>query len=691
MKVVITSSREVGRVIAIVIGATKKRQGYYFGNGYLVTWTTWDLITLPEIEDYIENTVAQNELPFIPEQPNYVLRQQRTKQGKLRTCGMATAQMEFLEELLNENGTQLIMATEPSKNGELLAWYVYDRLKCKLPVYRVWISSLTHENIRHAFANLGDATYSRELHFQAKTRHYCDWLIAVNATAAIRRKVPDYNFNLGRLTSGLLTLMMDSYNRKLRFNWAGRAQMKVTLDKDGVEFYVVSNTIWRGELPGLSTMKKVKNAKFVRVLEVRSKEHTQAPPMLFNMRTLQIEAGKRIGYNAWRTNFLTMSLYQKRYLTYPRVSGNQIRESTYKQLPMLLDVHRKHRKYKEHIRWIQSAPITKRLVGDLKEMEHEGIFITPRYQYFLTMGQKKLVDLIMERIVQSLSDDCQRQLTSVKVEAAGQVFTGHLSKIIEPGWRAVTGELEYSNKDTVLQEIPDLAVGDRLIIKSVEMLHKNYEHYGIFHGSQVVKLLDYIYKKEGDLWADHDLAVGHEILNKSVIHTLYTHDLFKYSNGYYYFRAIVFHLTRILKHTVLGQRSTLREFESTLMKYFNKELSQEQWQEYFHAHLKRIVTDIESLELSNMMRPFNCPKCGHTSVYVKELEISCINPYCKWEQSAFIMGVSLNLEQIEQILEPVGTRVSITAIVGEGLFAEKNIYIDKECNIAWEDPKMLNT
>ncbi|MHC5353708.1 DNA topoisomerase [Myroides sp. LJL115] len=180
-------------------------------------------------------------------------------------------------------------------------------------------------------------------------------------------------------------------------------------------------------------MKKVKNAKFASVLEVRSKEHTQKPPMLFNMRTLQIEAGKRIGYNAWRTNFLTMALYQKRYLTYPRVAGNQIRESTYKQLPMLLDVHRKHKKYKDHIRWIQCAPITKRLVGDLSQMEHEGIFITPRYQHFLTLGQSKLVDLIMERIVQSLSDDCQRELTSIKVEIAGEVFTGHLSKIKQAG------------------------------------------------------------------------------------------------------------------------------------------------------------------------------------------------------------------------------------------------------------------
>ncbi|MHC5353709.1 hypothetical protein ACYSNX_05940 [Myroides sp. LJL115] len=156
---------------------------------------------------------------------------------------MATAQMEFLDELLNENGTQLIMATEPSKNGELLAWYVYDYLKCTLPVTRVWIPVLTHEAIRHAFANLGDPAYSKELHFQAKTRHYCDWLIAVNATAAIRRKLPDHQFNLSRLTSGLLTLMMDTYTRKLRFNWAGRSQLKVILEKNGVEFCVVSNTI----------------------------------------------------------------------------------------------------------------------------------------------------------------------------------------------------------------------------------------------------------------------------------------------------------------------------------------------------------------------------------------------------------------------------------------------------------------
>ncbi|MHC5353707.1 hypothetical protein ACYSNX_05930 [Myroides sp. LJL115] len=223
------------------------------------------------------------------------------------------------------------------------------------------------------------------------------------------------------------------------------------------------------------------------------------------------------------------------------------------------------------------------------------------------------------------------------------------------------------------------------------MLHKNCEHYGVFHGSQVVKMLDYIYKNGSDLWADHDLAVGHEILNKSVIHTLYTQDLFNYLNGYYYFKDVVFRLTRVLKHTVLGQRSTLREFESTLMKYFNKELSQEQWLEYFHGLLKQIVEDIESLELSNMMSPFNCPKCGHRSVYVKGIEISCINPFCKWQQSAFIMGVSLNLEQIEQLLDPVGTRISITAIIGEGLFAEKNLYVDKACNIVCEDVKWLNT
>lgn len=504
----------------------------------------------------------------------------------------------------------------------------------------------------------------------------------MNATAALQRRVGYPKLIVGRLTTPLLMKIMDIYNRDCRFNITIKTfRLKLTLEKDGSRFELISKEVFANQELANAAMSQILDCGIATISKIRTKEHIQNPPKLFDIETLQIKASRDHNLDSWHSVHLVMALFHKRYLTFPRVTGTGITAQTQKQLPGLLDVHRKHKKYRSHIRYIQQVPITDRLVDDIGPREHEGIFITPRYQHFLTGNQIKIVDMIIERVVQSLSEDCKRSLTDVTAISKGVEFTGKLSYIEQPGWRKINDNLKLCKGDNIMDDALDLVPYEKVKVVNVELMERDPLKKGIFKGGMIVELLRKIYQ-ESDQWARHDLLAGPDITNESVANLLMRQEYLLRINRNYFYNDNAIILTQLMKDTPLARRNFLQEYEANISKYFANEWNKEQWDIYFKGLLKDIVFSINKMPIYNKLFAYRCPKCKYSSVYVDQSKVACINPHCKWHNSVKVGGITLSLDNIRHLLD---TRnkfdVEVSKRDNKGILREYMVFMDKNMKI----------
>lgn len=152
MIAILTDKPSVGKEIGRIIGATKVRNGYVEGNGYMVTWTFGNMLSLAMPKDYGTRKLERNDFPFIPSEFELMVRHTRTENGWIPDID-AVLQFKVIERVFQACDT-IIAATDASRDGEMTFRYVYQYLNCTQPCFRLWISSLTDESVRQGMENL---------------------------------------------------------------------------------------------------------------------------------------------------------------------------------------------------------------------------------------------------------------------------------------------------------------------------------------------------------------------------------------------------------------------------------------------------------------------------------------------------------------------------------------------------------
>ena len=161
MIVCIAEKPSVAKDIATVIGATTRRDGYYEGNGYQVTWTFGHLCTLKEPQDYLEEWKYWDlrHLPMVPSRFGIKVINDKGVQR----------QFQIAKRLLSE-ATEIINCGDAGQEGEVIQRWVFLKAKVKAPIKRLWISSLTEEAIKEGFKNLKDASLYNNLYAAGSSR-----------------------------------------------------------------------------------------------------------------------------------------------------------------------------------------------------------------------------------------------------------------------------------------------------------------------------------------------------------------------------------------------------------------------------------------------------------------------------------------------------------------------------------------
>lgn len=455
MIVCVAEKPSVGQYIAKVLGATQRRDGYFEGNGYCVTWTFGHLCALLDPQEYTEQWKNWNlsSLPMIP--PRFSI--------KVNGDEGVHKQFNVIKSLIAQ-ADEVINCGDAGQEGELIQRWVYQKAGCKIPIKRLWVSSLTEEAIAEGFRKLKDQSEYQHLYEAGLMRAIGDWLLGMNATRAytIRyargvgkdRQV----LSIGRVQTPTLALVVRR-----------QAEIENFVPKTYWELKTVyRNTLFSAQLPaeedeyaintqeqGQALVDSIKDNTLT-ITSVEKKKGVESAPKLFDLTGLQVECNKKYSFSADQTLKIIQSLYEKRITTYPRVDTTYLSDDIYPKIPATLAGIKDFYPQAAPLIGLKadgkkgagSLPKSKKVFDNKKVTDHHAIIPTGQRPDALTADEHKVFDLVALRFIGVFYPDCEVSNTTVlgevvrtgideKDELKTVVFKATGRQILKPGWREI--------------------------------------------------------------------------------------------------------------------------------------------------------------------------------------------------------------------------------------------------------------
>ena len=437
MKVCVTEKPSVARDIASILGADVRRDGYFEGNGYKVTWTFGHLCTLKEPADYTEywKRWSLGALPMLP-----------AKFGiKLIPVESYERQFNVIKSLIAD-ADEVINCGDAGQEGELIQRWVMQKAETRCPVKRLWISSLTDEAIRDGFKQLRPSADFDNLYYAGLSRAIGDWILGMNATRlySLKYSEPGKVLSIGRVQTPTLALLVQRHNEIASFKPEDFWELK-TLYK-GVIFNATGGR-FDNEAFALEAAERIKTIPLT-ITDVTEKKGKEAPPRLFDLTSLQVECNKKWGWTADESLKLIQSLYEKKVTTYPRVDTTYLSEDIYPKVPGILKMMTPYAPVTAPVLAMPKLPKSKKIFDNSKVTDHHAIIPTGQSPAVLQGNERLLYHLIAQRFIAAFYPDCEFMSTSVTAEAADVKFKATGKVITSPGWRNVFDkEAEKSEGD----------------------------------------------------------------------------------------------------------------------------------------------------------------------------------------------------------------------------------------------------
>lgn len=449
MKLCITEKPSVAKDIASLLGATVRRDGYFEGNGYKITWTYGHLCTLKEPADYSDlwKRWSLGALPMIPQKFGIKVIEQESIEK----------QFNVIKSLISE-ATEVINCGDAGQEGELIQRWVMQKANCKIPVSRLWISSLTDESIKEGFQSLKPQQQFDNLYYAGLSRAIGDWVLGMNATRlySLKYSSPGKVLSIGRVQTPTLALIVQRHHEIANFVPEDFWELKTTY-RD-VVFNATSGR-FKSSDEANEALEKIKDSLFV-VKEVTEKKGKESPQRLFDLTSLQVECNKRWGWTADDTLRLIQSLYEKKVTTYPRVDTTYLSDDIYSKVPDILKRMTPYANLTDSI-LSKKLPKSKKVFDNTKVTDHHAIIPTGQAPTSLVGEERKLYHLIALRFIAAFYPDCEFMTTTVVGDAGGVGFKAIGKVIVEPGWRTV-----YASEKSATEEpgedkiLPPFTVGE---------------------------------------------------------------------------------------------------------------------------------------------------------------------------------------------------------------------------------------
>ena len=434
MKLCITEKPSVGKDIAAILGANIRRDGYYEGEEYCVTWTFGHLCTLKEPDDYSPawKRWSLGSLPMIPDRFGI----------KLIDDSGIKRQFEVIKNLIGR-ADEVINCGDAGQEGELIQRWVMQKAGCDKPVSRLWISSLTDDAIRKGFQHLRPHKELEPLYTAGLCRAIGDWILGLNATRlyTIRYALPGTVLSIGRVQTPTLALVVNRQNEIENFVPDNYWELK-TVYRDTL--FSAQGKSFKSEEDGAKLLEEVKDLP-IEITDIARKKGKEAPPRLFDLTSLQVECNKKLGFSADETLRTIQSLYEKKVATYPRVDTTYLTDDVYPQCRNILNQLKEFHPLLGPIRG-QKLRKSKKVFDNSKVTDHHAIIPTGVSPTGLTRQEADLFRIIAIRFISVFFPDCEFEQTTVKAKVGKVAFKAGGRVILNPGWKTLYGK-EDSDDD----------------------------------------------------------------------------------------------------------------------------------------------------------------------------------------------------------------------------------------------------
>ena len=444
MIVCIAEKPSVGRDIARVLGANTQHDGFMEGNGYCVTWTFGHLCALLDPHEYNEQWKGWNlsSLPMMPARFGIKVTEDKGVQK----------QFNIIKDLISK-ADEVINCGDAGQEGELIQRWVYQKAGCKVPVKRLWISSLTEDAIREGFQKLKDQSEYQRLYEAGMMRAIGDWLLGMNATRAYTLRFAKgvgkdrQVLSIGRVQTPTLALIVKRQHEIENFVPRTYWDLK-TLYRD---------TLFSAQLPveeddyaitslekGQALVDSIKDLP-LEITSVEKKKGTEYAPRLFDLTSLQVECNKKFSLSADDTLKIIQGLYEKHITTYPRVDTTYLSDDIYPKVPATLQGIKDYFPQVEPLLSLKadggkatgSLPKSKKVFDNKKVTDHHAIIPTGQRPDNLTELERKVFNLVALRFIAVFYPDCEVANTTVLAKAGEVDFKVTGRQVLKSGWRDV--------------------------------------------------------------------------------------------------------------------------------------------------------------------------------------------------------------------------------------------------------------
>jgi len=435
MKLCIAEKPSVAKDLAEILGAKIRHDGYFEGNDYCVTWTFGHLCSLKDPEDYNPNWKywKLEDLPIIPAQFGIKIKGDKGVEKQFQTIKALVAK-----------ASEVINCGDAGQEGELIQRWVLLKAQCKVPIKRLWISSLTEEAIKAGFSKLKDSKDFDNLFAAGNSRAVGDWMLGINGTRLYTKKYGKNKLvlSVGRVQTPTLAMIVNRQKEINAFNSEEYWELKTTY----------RDTEFLCQIDRLKSVDKAQKGleyllnKPFEVTSFEQKEAKEGNPRLYDLTSLQVDGNKRFGFGAEQTLNLIQSLYEKKLVTYPRVDTTYLSEDLHPKIPGILGNLNDYKRFTDVL--LQKAiPKSKTIFDDKKITDHHAIIPTGISPSGISFDEQKIYDLICRRFISVFYPECKVSNTTVLGKVDALLFKATGKQIISLGWREVYEDLKEEKVD----------------------------------------------------------------------------------------------------------------------------------------------------------------------------------------------------------------------------------------------------
>lgn len=469
MIAIVTDKPNVGREIARVLGADRKENGYMSGNGYMVTWTYGNMLSLAMPKDTGTAWVERENFPLLPP-PFLTVRHVKTDTGWNPDIN-AVLQLKVIAGVFDACDT-IVAATDASREGEMLFRYLYRFLGYRKPCLRLWISSLTDEAIAKGMENLRPCSLFDNLFLAADSRNKADWLLGVNSSYAVCKAVGFGNNSLGRVQTPVLAAISGRYRERENHIPADSWPVFVSLCKNGKIIKMRHVEDFCNRRDALELYEDCKAAGYACITAVSSRTEEITAPALYNLTGLQKDANRYHNLTAIRVQEITQSLYEKKLISCPRTSSRLLPGDVYDMLPPVMEKLLSGKEFRQYAGMIDLAA-RKGVTGNQDTAEHHAIVITGIQPGELDREERLVYTLVVGRMLETFMPPCKVEYTTVEAVCAARKFRIRTYRILETGWLGIFQRERLVAEDNDLCPVPpELFREEKLPVTGCSLIHR---------------------------------------------------------------------------------------------------------------------------------------------------------------------------------------------------------------------------